>query len=51
MMVKFDFKEHEKRMRDILNQQAGGIPSGQKPGMLQSLIDKAKTMRKPRVNR
>ena len=44
MAEKFDFKEHEKRMREILKPKPR-VENGSK--VLQNLIDKAK--RKPRV--
>ena len=37
MPEKFDFKEHEKRMREILKAQVG-----QRPKVLQSLLNKVK---------
>lgn len=39
MADKFDFKEHEKRMREILKPKAS---LGQRPKVLQSLLDKVK---------
>lgn len=47
MMPKFTIEEHEKRMLELLKPKPLEGLEGERPNVLQSLLDKAKKIKKP----